>query len=173
MKMLSLHGYSFRKMGHFKLTSHRSKVEIGPPTENIHRIKDDHANSKIGYSHGTIARKEKHVRKSFYKGLLNSAYLWRRVRLAINKTQKYFLLPDHQLLLNSNFWFLLKDKKRIKANLQLNLKELELFSYKNVSQVLCKILATHYFFIDHFKHKTTNKKTCRMPSANSHQLCPH
>ena len=56
MKILSPHGYSFRKMGHFNLASHRSKVQLAPSTENIHEIKDDNANSKIGYSHGTIVQ---------------------------------------------------------------------------------------------------------------------
>ena len=38
-----------------------------------------------------------HIRKCFYTILLNLAWLWSRAQLAINKKQKYFLLPDHQL----------------------------------------------------------------------------
>ena len=38
-------------MAHFNLVS-----QLAPPTENIHIIKDDRANSEIGYSHGTIAQ---------------------------------------------------------------------------------------------------------------------
>ena len=33
-------------------------------------------------------------RKSLYKSSLNLACLWSRVRITINKKQKYFLLPD-------------------------------------------------------------------------------
>ena len=40
---------------------------------------------------------EQQVIKSFCKSLLNSTYLWSSVQLAINKKQKYFSLPDHQL----------------------------------------------------------------------------
>ena len=50
--------------------------------------------------HGTIIRTGKHVRKFLYKSLLNSVWLWSRARLAINKTQKYFSLPNHQLVEN-------------------------------------------------------------------------
>ena len=50
-------------MGHFNLASHRSKVELAIRTENIHGIKDDRANSKIGYYHGTIVRTGKTCKK--------------------------------------------------------------------------------------------------------------
>ena len=63
MKILSPHGYSFRKMGNFNLASNRSKVESGPPIKNIHGIKDDHAKSEIGYSHGNIGRTRKACKK--------------------------------------------------------------------------------------------------------------
>ena len=63
MKILSPHGYSFRKMGHFNSVSNRSKVQTDPPIKNIHGIKDDHAKSKIGYSHGNIVRKRKACKK--------------------------------------------------------------------------------------------------------------
>ena len=35
-----------------------------------------------------------------YKSILGSACLWSRVRLTINKKQKYFSLADHQLTEN-------------------------------------------------------------------------
>ena len=41
----------------------RSKVQLTPSTENIHEIKDDNANSKIGYSHGTIVQTEETYKK--------------------------------------------------------------------------------------------------------------
>ena len=47
--------------------------------------------------HGTIIRTGKNVRKLFYKSLLNSAWLWSRARLTVNKKQRYFLLPDCKL----------------------------------------------------------------------------
>ena len=43
---------------------------------------------------------ESHLNKSFYKSLLNSASLWSRAWLPINKKQNYFSLPDHQLAEN-------------------------------------------------------------------------
>ena len=41
---------------------------------------------------------------------MNSAYPWSRARLAINKRQNYFSLPDHQLAKDFTlcFWFLWK-----------------------------------------------------------------
>ena len=44
-----------------------------------------------------LYEQEQHVRKSFYKSLLNSAHVWSRARLAISKKQNYFWLEDHQL----------------------------------------------------------------------------
>ena len=44
-------------------------------------------------------------------------------------------------------------------------------SYKNLSQIPCKIFASQCFFTDHLKHKTVNKATRRMPSVNPYQLC--
>ena len=48
--------------------------------------------------------------------------------------------------------------------------KLRLFSYKNLSQIPCKVFPAKCFFTDHLKQKTLNKTTCRMPSANSRQL---
>ena len=50
---------------YFNLASHRSIVQLSPPTGNIHWIKDDCANSKIEYSHGTILRTEITCKKIF------------------------------------------------------------------------------------------------------------
>ena len=43
---------------------------------------------------------EQHIRKFLYKSLLNSAGLRSRARIATNKKQKYFSLPDYQLAEN-------------------------------------------------------------------------
>ena len=50
----------------------------------------------------------------FIMGLLNSAYLRSRARLAINKKQNYFSLPDYQLAENLIlvFSFYERTKKR-------------------------------------------------------------
>ena len=57
------------------------------------------------------------AREFLYKSLLNSAWLRSRVRLAINKKQKYFSLQDHQLDESLIFfYFLRKDKKEIIDN---------------------------------------------------------
>ena len=49
---------------------------------------------------GTIIWPVITCKKFFYKNLLNSAYLWSRARLVINKKNNYFSLPDHQLAEN-------------------------------------------------------------------------
>ena len=46
------------------MVSHKSKDQLTPPTENIHRVKDDHAISKIGYSYGNIVRTGKACNKT-------------------------------------------------------------------------------------------------------------
>ena len=62
-----------------------------------------------------------HRRKSFYKSLLNSAYLWSRARLAINKKQSYFLLQDHQLAKNLILFLAsVKEQKRDKSEFLTN-----------------------------------------------------
>ena len=58
MKILPPYDYSFRKMVHFNLASHKPRVQLAPPAENIHGIKDDHANSKSEYFDGTIVQTE-------------------------------------------------------------------------------------------------------------------
>ena len=47
---------------------------------------------------------------------------------------------------------------------------LTIFSYKNLSQIPCKIFTPQCFLTNHLKHKTVNKTTCRTPSANPRQL---
>ena len=76
---------------------------------------------------------------------------------------------------DSCFWVIRKGKKRIKANLLLNLQELKLrlFSCKNISQIASKTFATQFIFTDHLNHKTVNNTTCRTPSANPRQLWAH
>ena len=41
---------------------------------------------------------------------------------------------------------------------------------KNVFQIAFKIFATKWFFTDHLKHKTINKTTYKMASANCKQV---
>ena len=48
-----------------------------------------------------------------------------------------------------------------------------IISYKNFSQITCKNFAKQCFFTDHLKHKTVNRTTCRMHSANLRQLRAH
>ena len=69
------------------------------------------------------------------------------------------------------------DKKGIKAKLYINLKEfnlqelkVQLFSYKNVSQLASKIVLLQFFFTDHLKYGIVNNTTCRKTSANLYQL---
>ena len=114
------------------------------------------------------------LRKSFYKSLLNLAYLWSRGRLAINKWQKYFSLTAHQLP-EFHFWLPRKDKKKGQKQFcnYIWKSYLRFFLFKNASQIPCKIFATQCFFTGYLKHKTVNKTTCRTPSANPPQLYAH
>ena len=65
---------------------------------------------------------EQHVRKFLYKSLWKSAWLWSRVRVAINKKQIFLITrPPTCWKPGTCFWFVWKDKRRITANLQLNL----------------------------------------------------
>ena len=59
----------------------------------------------IGYNsnkmiHNLVFNMELQKRKILYKSLLNTAWFWSGARPAINKKQKYFMLPDHQLAEN-------------------------------------------------------------------------
>ena len=58
---------------------------------------------------------DQHVKKLFYKSLLNFAYLWGRVGLTINKKQKYFSLPGHQLAENLTLRLCFKHKTETKT----------------------------------------------------------
>ena len=167
------HAYSIRKMAHFNLASHKPKVQLSAPTENIHWIKDDSANSKIRCSHGTIVGTQI-TWKFFYKSPLNSEYLWHRAWLAINKTQKYFLLPNIQFAENFILMFVFSSRaKNDKKKFMTKFDETRVISYKNVSQVPCETLATHCFLTDQLKHKTVIKKSCRTSSANPQQIYAH
>ena len=56
--------------------------------------------------------------KFLYESLLNSAWLWSRTQHAINKKQIFLVTrPPTCWKSDSCFWFVRKDKKRIKANL--------------------------------------------------------
>ena len=88
-----------------------------------------------------------------------SFILQSRAQLAINKT---YLLPDHKLKLkiNSCFWFLWKENKQMKVNLQLNFYKLDLhlLSYKNVSQIASRIFITQCLFTD----RSLETKSCKL-----------
>ena len=47
---------------------------------------------------------------------------------------------------------------------------MQLFSYKNVSQIRCNTLATQCSFTDRLKLKIVNKIASRMPSADIHLI---
>ena len=54
--------------------------------------------------HGTVNENEWYARNFLFKSLLNSACLRSKLRLAINKKQKYFSLPDHKLSKNTIYF---------------------------------------------------------------------
>ena len=72
------------------------------------------------------------MRKSFYKSILNSAWLWSRRWLPINKKQKYFSLPNHQLAEN----LILAEKKQGLSEFLTKFVEIRfmiIFIYKSLS----------------------------------------
>ena len=98
------------------------------------------------------------------------------MRLAINKKQEYFSLPDHQLTENLILIIVCKkEQKEDKNKFATNSVGIivTITSCKNFCEIARKTFATQYFITDHLNHKTTNKKTCRTPSANPRQLSTH
>ena len=74
--------------------------------------------------HGTTQRPGITCKKIFHKSLLNSACLWSRARLAINKKTNRFSLLDKQLKENLFFFLVFrKGKQRDQSKLGLNLYE--------------------------------------------------
>ena len=126
---------------------------------------------------GTIIRTGIACKKFFYKNLLNSAYLWSRAQLAVNKKQNYFSLPDHRPTENLIlvFGFYERTRKVWKCTCSWICKNYsyDYFHTKISQKILCKIFAIRSFFIDYLKHKIVNKTVCRTSSANLRQLCVH
>ena len=87
------------------------------------------------------------------------------------KTEIFLITrPPNSCKYDSCFWFVRKDKERIKANLYINLMEIlfELLSYKNISQIASKTFATQ-----HLLKQALAKTTCRTPSANPGKIWAH
>ena len=70
-------------------------------------------------------KQEDYARKFFYKRLLNLLWLSSKARFAKNK-KEIFLVTTSRTCCKPDFcfWFVRKDKNRIKANFTLNLWEL-------------------------------------------------
>ena len=77
-------------------TRYKSTVQ----TRVYHSIKPCHFNTNRNFLH------------VLYKNLLHSAWLWSRGRLVIEKTQKYFSLPDQQLVVDQVLVFGLYEMKK-------------------------------------------------------------
>ena len=104
---------------------------------------------------------------------MNSAGLRSRARLAINKKQKYFLLPDHELAENLFlFLFFIKGKQGNKIEFATKFvgSKNSNYTHTKISQIACKTFATQCFYTNHLKHKTVNKTICKMPPVNPRQL---
>ena len=85
-----------------------------------------------------------------------------------------FLLSDQQLAENMILVSCFQDrKKRDESEFATSLQELQLqlFSCKNISQIVSKTFTTQCFFTDHLNYKILNKATCGTPSANPCQIC--
>ena len=104
---------------------------------------------------------------------MNSARLWSRVRLAINK--KLFLGTRPSTCWKPRFLFLVCKKEQKEDKSEFVTKSVgtlvTIISCKNISKI--ETFATQLFFTDHLNRKTVNKTTCRTPSANPCQLWVH
>ena len=100
---------------------------------------------------------------------MNATCLWSRAQFAVNKRQKYFLLPDHQhaenLILVFGFY---KRKNKDKREFVTKYAEI-ICNYvheKNISQIAGKTFVTQCFHTDRLTFKSCNKITRRALSAN-------
>ena len=100
---------------------------------------------------------------------MNSAWLWSRVRLAINKETETFLVTRSPTCSkpDSYFWFVWKDTKSEFVTTSVGIKVRIIFTKKNISQIARKTFATRYLFTEHLNHKTVNKTICRPLSKSS------
>ena len=88
-------------------------------------------------------KQEYHARKFLYKSLLNLAWLWSRVRLAISNKEKYYQTTN---LLKTWFWFLVCKKWQKEDQSEFVIKSvgnIHLFSCKNIFRVQPKVSAKH------------------------------
>ena len=165
--------FSEKKLEEFTITKNRCNIR------SMHCIHLNTSMSDLLFPCIKLLHKqEQHVRKYFYKSLLNLAWLWSRARLTININKKYFSLPYHQFTENLILVFSFcertkRDKSQFVTKFVGIIVTIFSCSYKIISQIPCKIFATQCFFTDHLKHKTVNKKTCGTSSAKPCQLCAH
>ena len=108
----------------------------------------------------------KTITKFVYTSLLCSMFFWSKLRLTINKTTEIFFVTIN--LLKNWFLFLIfmKRKQKHKSEIAGNLLEikLQLFSYKNVSQIVNKICFLTMCVLTHYlKHRNVNHTTSRIP----------
>ena len=107
---------------------------------------------------------------------MNSAWLWSRARLAVNKKNRNISRYQTTNLVKTWFLFLICKKEQKQDKREFVTKSvgmIGLFSCTNISQIARKTFATQLFLIDHMNHKIVNKTTCRTPSANPRQLWVH
>ena len=109
-------------------------------------------------NHETIITNYKNIgktsKKTLYKSLLNLVLLRSRAPLAISKNQIFFSLSDHQLAENLIFvfGFYERTKREIVCRF-VKVANLELFSYKNISQIASKVFATEAYSLIPWKTK--------------------
>ena len=105
------------------------------------------------------------MRKFLHKGLSNSAWLWSRAWVALNKNQIFFVTKITSLMKN---WFLLlvfrEGKQRGKLEFEtkfVRIINIITFVLKSL-KLLVKLLLHIVFFTDHLKLKTVNETTYQL-----------
>ena len=81
------------------------------------------------FYHETINEQEQHLRIFLYKSPLNSACLWSKARLAINKKEKYCFCYQTTNFLNNRFLSLLHTKEQKFYTSQLVTKSMGIKGY--------------------------------------------
>ena len=108
-------------------------------------------------------KQELHVKKSFYKSLLNSACF---------QSNRHSLLFCYQTIDLLKVWVLFlvskKGQKRSKScNLNYRNYSKNYFHIKMSLKFLVKSLVCSVFFTDHLRHKILNKTSCRATSCRT------
>ena len=105
---------------------------------------------------------------AYKKNAFNSAWLWNRAQLAINKKQLFLVTSSPTCWKrDSCFWISQKGQKEEKR--EFGTKPAGI-TVTIIFQIACKTFATQCYFTDHLNHETVNKTACRTSSVDPRQI---